>query len=1171
MATRKSPRISRSHHTSGSAHRKRLRLLPLLEGLENRVILSRTLSIMPPNVAVVAATDVVSTTNIRDGLVPVNLANGTTAWMEGSTVSTLRLPASAGSSAAAGPPAQPALESIPGAILGSLPVSSPFDSAGSQYSAGPAGYIPEQLQTAYGLSTGSGYNNEVSFGAIKGNGAGQTIGIYEEGYDPAFVDTSDPTFSSSALAVFDKTFGLPDPPSLTFVDHTGAPMSVTNNSSNNPDFQNYGAGVEIALDIEWAHAMAPAASIVVLCAVPEPNNYYEDIPLGIATLAGLPGVSVISASYAWYLDDFGVESLEQSWDSTIIAPALAANPNVSVFAATGDNGAYYGATYPSSSPEVVGVGGTSLYLTPGGQWSEELGWDEGGGGYSQAFTLPAYQQADGFAGNVYDQRTTPDVAADANANTGVAVFDPYDFGKATPWAEVGGTSLATPLWAGMAAIIDQGRAAAGGKSIGSTTMLSDLYELDNLAPGDFHDVTQGNNGYQAGPGYDLVTGLGTPKANLLFPALAALGQASKASIFTQPPPSVVTGATFGIIAAATDSLGITDQGYNGTATLTLASGPSGATFKPVTVPVTDGLAVFPNLSLGSKKGSGYTFRVSMTSLASSLTTPTAVVAPQSNTAYFYPFPFSNGLNTAIAAADSNGDANEVITLAVSSVPYEVTAGQLLIENSSSLKSKSFTITGQGETSSVIAALSTSRVFEIVGTNSLSVSMGSLAISGGRAANGGILGGSAALGGGLLIDGGNVALSNVAVMGNAASGAAGAGGAAGISATAGHPTGGPGGKGSAGSNALGGGIYLGAGTLTLTSDVIEGNVAQGGAGGAGGRGGYGFTVYQTSAGSSFIGSFHAGNAGNGGAGGAGGNGYGGGLYIAAGSLAPLESGVVIEGNSAEGGAGGDGGTGGRAGLYGHYLAGNGGAAGPGGDGAGGGIFLGSASVQIYRPAVIENNNAVGGAGGHGGDGGSGALGAPGAYGVSGGPGGNGGNGYTGGNAGAGGAGGWGHGGGIYVPGGGVLELNAGSSLTGNVASGGAGGDGGDAGSGGPGGAGGAGGFGAAGALGGGVGQPGGKGGDGGNAGHAGLAADGGYGGSGAGGGVFIGGGLVQENAGAAIASNIALGGAGGVGGHAYEGEAGWPGSGGPGGPGGTGTAHHPTGGKGGAGAQPEQRD
>ena len=86
--------------------------------------------------------------------------------------------------------------------------------AGPSRSPGPAGYIPIQIQTAYGLSNDGGYNNNISFAGIKGDGAGQTIGIFEEGYNPAFVSTSDPNYSTSALATFDQTFGLPDPPSL---------------------------------------------------------------------------------------------------------------------------------------------------------------------------------------------------------------------------------------------------------------------------------------------------------------------------------------------------------------------------------------------------------------------------------------------------------------------------------------------------------------------------------------------------------------------------------------------------------------------------------------------------------------------------------------------------------------------------------------------------------------------------------------------------------------------------------------------------------------------------------------------------------------------------------------------------------------------------------------------
>ena len=199
---------------------------------------------------------------------------------------------------------------------------------GPQQSPGPAGYIPIQIQTAYGLSSGGGRITAASPSrGIKGDGAGQTIGIFEEGYNPAFVDTSDPGYSTSALAVFDKTFGLPDPPSLDLRrPHRHAAVG-SNNSSNNPDFANYGAGVEIALDIEWAHAMAPAASIVVLCATPDPANYYEDIPLGMATLAGLPGVSVVSASYGGSSTTTASEHrCEQSCDSTIIQPAAGRQP-----------------------------------------------------------------------------------------------------------------------------------------------------------------------------------------------------------------------------------------------------------------------------------------------------------------------------------------------------------------------------------------------------------------------------------------------------------------------------------------------------------------------------------------------------------------------------------------------------------------------------------------------------------------------------------------------------------------------------------------------------------------------------------------------------------------------------------------------------------------------------
>ena len=162
-----------------------------------------------------------------------------------------------------------------GVILSQLPVASPLSSGLAQQSVGPAGFIPSQIVSAYGV-------NKISFGGLKGDGTGQTIGIFEEGSNPAFVDTSSPNYSTSALAIFDKTVGIPDPPSLTFYDLNGNPITPAN-----PGPGDYGNGLEIALDIEWAHAIAPGASIDVLSSTPDAADTFRDIPQGMATLAGL--------------------------------------------------------------------------------------------------------------------------------------------------------------------------------------------------------------------------------------------------------------------------------------------------------------------------------------------------------------------------------------------------------------------------------------------------------------------------------------------------------------------------------------------------------------------------------------------------------------------------------------------------------------------------------------------------------------------------------------------------------------------------------------------------------------------------------------------------------------------------------------------------------------------
>ena len=141
-----------------------------------------------------------------------------------------------------------------------------------------------------------------------------------------------------------------------------------------------------------------------------------------------------------------------------------------------------------------------------------------GGGISQVEMQPAYQSGVSLGNG---KRATPDVAFDANPSTGVTMYDSYNPTDAPNYQpvikKIGGTSLSTPCWAGLIAIADQGRALAHKPALSSAATLSRLYSLPSC---DFHDITTGYNGYQAGAGYDLLTGLGTPIANQLVIDLA---------------------------------------------------------------------------------------------------------------------------------------------------------------------------------------------------------------------------------------------------------------------------------------------------------------------------------------------------------------------------------------------------------------------------------------------------------------------------------------------------------------------------------------------------------------------------------------------------------------------------------------------------------------------------
>jgi subtilase family serine protease len=367
-------------------------------------------------------------------------------------------------------------------------------------SASPYGFSPATVRHAYGIDA-------TSFNGITGDGSGQTIAIVDAYNDPNI---------AADLATFDRQFGLPDPV-FTVMSQTG---STTSLPGVDPAPLGNTWAVEESLDVQWAHAVAPKANILLV----ESNTAsLTDLIAAVDTARNVPGVSAVSMS--WVTPEFWNET---SYDAHFTTPA--GHQGVTFIASSGDTGAYtsagvFGVEHPATSPNVLAVGGAGLTVDANNNYVSETAWGNGtnsfasggaGGGISQYYGQPSYQQ--GIVTQTSTQRAVPDVAFLADPMTGVATVDSYDFGTATPWFGVGGTSLAAPMWAGVLAMANQGRALNGlGSLDGPTGTLPALYQL----PGsDFHDITTGNNGYPAGPGYDLVTGRGTPIVNLLAPALA---------------------------------------------------------------------------------------------------------------------------------------------------------------------------------------------------------------------------------------------------------------------------------------------------------------------------------------------------------------------------------------------------------------------------------------------------------------------------------------------------------------------------------------------------------------------------------------------------------------------------------------------------------------------------
>jgi subtilase family serine protease len=343
----------------------------------------------------------------------------------------------------------------------------------------------------------------------------------------------------------------------------GAPPSlrVLKPAGKVPPFDPKNAGMadkalETTLDVEWSHAIAPGASVLLV-----------ELPAAATATGGGAWRYVAAENYVITrnLGDVISQSLglpEQNFPSRAALLGLrsafvrAARHHVSVLAATNDFGATgptpAGTLYtrpvvfwPASDPLVTGIGGTELHLSPASaRTSPDTAWNDsrnpavrrftgavptaGGGGLSAIFTRPAYQ--DPVRGTVGTRRGVPDVAMSASDSGAVLVFESFT-GAPGAWAPEGGTSEATPESAGVVAIADQ----YARRRLGLLNPA--LYRLEREhAPG-LTDVTRGSNtvsltrdgrvitvrGYRAQPGYDLVTGVGTINAALLVSELARLG------------------------------------------------------------------------------------------------------------------------------------------------------------------------------------------------------------------------------------------------------------------------------------------------------------------------------------------------------------------------------------------------------------------------------------------------------------------------------------------------------------------------------------------------------------------------------------------------------------------------------------------------------------------------
>jgi subtilase family serine protease len=428
----------------------------------------------------------------------------------------------------------------PGVIRIGRAQASPPSTVGCEKAYKVACYQSAQIRRAYDLSP-------LYARGVTGKGA--TIVIVDSYGSPTI--TND-------LRAFDRTFGLPAPPSFQIVQPAGRVPAYDPANS-----EMVGWAEETTLDVEYAHTIAPGANILL-------------VETPVSETEGVQGFPQIVKAEEYVLHHYHADVISQSFgatEQTFPSPQavealrgayqLADQDHVTVLAASGDSGAadvkldettYYPfpvTSWPDSDPLVTGVGGTQLHFNAQGNPTAPTVWNDtydkatndfvngnagpnplaSGGGTSIFFSRPSYQN--GVRGVVGDHRGVPDISMSAACNGSVDIYSTFA-GAPSGWAPTCGTSEATPLFAGIVALADQ----VAGHPLGLINPA--LYQLSaEHAPG-IVDVTSGNNavsfsqggrertirGFRAAPGYDLASGVGTVNALYFVPELARLAGVS---------------------------------------------------------------------------------------------------------------------------------------------------------------------------------------------------------------------------------------------------------------------------------------------------------------------------------------------------------------------------------------------------------------------------------------------------------------------------------------------------------------------------------------------------------------------------------------------------------------------------------------------------------------------